>query len=118
LILLFAVLLVRLPFFIGPVIGGNAAYHARAAVVVLNGGLLYRGLPYTCPPLYAYTEALAIAILGNAGIGWKVTSQFYDLAIMVLVYLIVNRFSNRPNAVVAAALYGFRHCLSLQQVDL
>jgi uncharacterized membrane protein len=107
LVLLFVVLLVRLPFIIGPVIGEDAAYHARAAVVVLNGGLLYRDVPYTYPPLYAYTEALAIAILGNTGIGWKVTSQFYDLGIMVLVYLIVNRFSNRTNGTVAAALYGF-----------
>lgn len=74
---------------------------------MLDGGLLYRDVPYTYPPLYAYTEALAIALFGNSGLGWKATVQFYDLGIVVLVYLIVNRISNRNNALIAAALYGF-----------
>ncbi len=106
-LLLLVVLVVRLPLLFGGVSGGDAAYHARAAVTVLDGGLLYRDVPYTYPPLYAYTEALAIALFGNSGLGWKATVQFYDLGIVVLVYLIVNRISNRNNALIAAALYGF-----------
>jgi uncharacterized membrane protein len=106
-LLLLAVLAVRLPFLLGGVLGGDAAYHARAAVTVLNGGLLYRDVPYTYPPLYAYTEALAIGVLGNTGLGWKATAQIYDLGILVLIYLIVNRISNRNNALIAAAIYGF-----------
>jgi uncharacterized membrane protein len=102
-----AVLAVRLPFLFGGVLGGDAAYHARAAVTVLNGGLLYRDVPYTYPPLYAYTEALAIAALGNTSLGWKATAQFYDLASIVLIYLIVNQTSGRKNALFASALYGF-----------
>ena len=78
-LLLVAVVAVRLPFIFGGVLGGDAAYHARAAVTVLNGGLLYRDVPYTYPPLYAYTEALAIAVLGNTSLGWKATAQIYDL---------------------------------------
>jgi hypothetical protein len=64
-LLLIGVMFARLPFLLGGVLGGDAAYHARAAVTVLNGGLLYRDVPYTYPPLYAYTEALAIAALGT-----------------------------------------------------
>jgi uncharacterized membrane protein len=88
-------------------LGSDAAYQAHAAVTVLNGGLLYRDVPYTYPSLYAYTEGLAIAVLGNTSIGWKATAQFYDLCLMVLIYLIANRFSNRNNALIATALYGF-----------
>jgi uncharacterized membrane protein len=88
-------------------LGGDAAYQAHAAVTVLNGGLLYRDVPYTYPPLYAYTEALAIAVVGNVSLGWKATAQFYDLFLMVLIYLIVKRISNRNNALIATALYGF-----------
>ncbi len=106
-LLLLVVLVVRSPFLFDGVSGGDAAYHAQAAVTVLNGGLLYRDVPYTYPPLYAYTEALAIALFGNTGLGWKATAQFYDLGIVVLVYLIVNRISNKNNALIAAALYGF-----------
>jgi 4-amino-4-deoxy-L-arabinose transferase-like glycosyltransferase len=102
-----AVLAVRLPFILGGVFGGDAAYHARAAVTVLNGGLLYRDVPYTYPPLYAYTEALAIGLLGNTSLGWKATAQIYDLGSIVLIYLIVHRISNRNKALLAAGLYGF-----------
>ena len=102
-----AVAAVRLPFILGGVFGGDAAYHARAAVTVLGGGLLYRDVPYTYPPLYAYSEALAIGILGNTSIGWKATAQIYDFGSIVLIYLIVNRISNRKNALVATGLYGF-----------
>jgi uncharacterized membrane protein len=97
----------RLPFLLSPVLGGDAAYHARAAVTVLNGGLLYGDVPYTYPPLYAYTEALAIAMFGNTDFGWKVTAQMYDLGIVVLIFLIVSRISSRKKALVAAGLYGF-----------
>ena len=101
------VVAVRLPFLLGGVSGEDATYHAHAAVTVLNGGQLYRDVPYTYPPLYAYTEALAIAVLGNTSLGWKATAQFYDIGSIVLIYLIVNRISNRNNALLAAALYGF-----------
>ena len=106
-LLLLAVLAVRLPFLVGPVLGGDAAYHAQAAVTVLKNGLLYRDVPYTYPPLYAYTEAVAIAILGNTSLGWKAAAQIYDLGIIALIYIVVNRISNRNKALVAAALYGF-----------
>jgi uncharacterized membrane protein len=102
-----AVLVVRLPFLFGEVLGSDAAYHERAAVTVLNGGLLYRDVPYTYPPLYAYTEALAFELLGNTSLGWKATAQIYDLSSIVLIYLIANRVSGRKNGLFAAALYGF-----------
>jgi uncharacterized membrane protein len=106
-LILLAVFAVRSPLLFSDVLGSDASYQARAAETVLNGGLLYRDVPYTYPPLYAYTEALAIAVLGNTSLGWKATAQFYDLCLMVLIYLIANRFSNRNNALIATALYGF-----------
>jgi uncharacterized membrane protein len=106
-LLLLAVLAVRMPFIFGGVLGNDAAYQAHAAVTVLNGGLLYRDAPYTYPPLYAYTEALGIAVLGNSSLGWKATSQFYDLCSMILIYLIARRIFNRNKALIATALYGF-----------
>jgi uncharacterized membrane protein len=102
-----AVIAARLPFLVSPVLGGDAAYHARAAMTVLNGGLLYRDVPYTYPPLYAYTEALSIAALGNTNLGWKATAQAYDLGCVVLIYLIVSRQLGPNKGLVSAALYGF-----------
>jgi len=98
---------VRSPLIFGDVLGSDASYHARAAETVLNGGLLYRDVPYTYPPLYAYTEALAIASLGNTVIGWKATAQIYDFGTIILIYFIVNRISNRKNAAFSAIVYGF-----------
>ncbi len=106
-LLLSVVLATRLPFLLGDILGTDAAHHVQAAVTVLDGGLLYRDAQYNYPPLYAYTEALSIAVLGNNGIGWKATAQFYDLASIILIYLIANRTSGRKNALFAAALYGF-----------
>lgn len=106
-LVLLVVLAVRLPFLFGPVLGGDAAYHARAAQTVLNGGLLYRDIPYTYPPLYAYTEAFALGVFGDTSLGWKATAQFYDIASIVLIYLLVNRFAGRKNALFASTLYVF-----------
>ncbi len=97
----------RLPFLVSPVLGGDAAYHARAAVTVLNGGLLYRDVPYTYPPLYAYTEALSIAALGNTNLAWKATAQAYDLGCIILIYLLVSRQLGPNKGLASAALYGF-----------
>ena len=96
-----------MPFLLGEVQGGDAAYHARAAVVVLNGGLLYRDVPYTYPPLYAYTEALAIALLGNTSLGWRAVAQAYDIGSVVLIFFIASRIFGQKKAFFAAALYGF-----------
>jgi 4-amino-4-deoxy-L-arabinose transferase-like glycosyltransferase len=106
-LLLLAIVVVRVPFLLGEVLGGDAAYHARAAVVVLNGGLLYRDVPYTYPPLYAYTEALGIALLGDTSIGWRAVAQAYDIGSVVLIFLIVSRIFGQKKAFLAAALYGF-----------
>ncbi len=106
-LILLAIVAVRLPFFFSEVLGGDAAYHARAAVTVLNGGLLYRDVPFTYPPLYAYTEALSIAALGNTSIGWKAVAQLYDLGSVVLIFLITSRVFGQKKALFAAALYGF-----------
>ncbi len=102
-----ATIVVRLPFFFGDVEGGDAAYHARAAITVLNGGLLYRDVPYTYPPLYAYSEALSIALLGYTAVGWKAVAQFYDLGSVVLIYVIASKSSGRNKGLLAAGLYGF-----------
>jgi hypothetical protein len=91
----------------GEVLGLDAPYHARAALAVLDGGLLYRDVPFTYPPLYAYTQALAIALLGNTGIGWKAVAQAYDLGSIVLIWLIASRSFGRRAGLFAAALYGF-----------
>jgi uncharacterized membrane protein len=106
-LVLLAVVAVRLPFLLGGVYGGDAEYHARAAVTVLNGGLLYRDVSYTYPPLYAYTEAIAIAAMGNTDIGWKAVAQLYDLGSIVLIFLIASRIFGRNKGLLAAALYGF-----------
>ena len=105
-LLLAATVAVRMPFFLSGVQGADAAYHARAAVVILNGGLLYRDVPYVYPPLYAYTEALAIAIFGNTPIGWKAISQVYDLGSVVLIFLISSRIFDQKKAFFASLLYG------------
>jgi hypothetical protein len=39
-LIMLAIVAVRVPFLIGEVQGGDAVYHARAAVVVLNGGAI------------------------------------------------------------------------------
>ena len=83
--ILAGVLAACLPFLLGGVLGGDAAYQARAVVTVLNGGLLYRDVPFTYPPLYAYTEAAAIAVLGNVDIGWKAVAQINDIGSIVLI---------------------------------
>jgi uncharacterized membrane protein len=97
----------RLPFLLSGVLGGDAAYHARAAVAVLNGDLLYRDVPYTYPPLYAYTEALSIALLGDTSIGWKAVAQVYDIGSIILIYSIVSRSFGQKKGLISAALYGF-----------
>ena len=92
-LVLLAVVAVRVPFLLGGVLGYDAAYHSQAAVTILNGGLLYRDVPYTYPPLYAYTEAISIASFGNSsryGPG-KVVAQFYDIASIVLIYMLASR---------------------------
>ncbi len=106
-LLLLTVVIVRLPFLFGGILGNDVTYQAHAALTVLNGGLLYRDVPYTYPPLYAYTEALAIAIFGNTSLGWKATAQFYDVGSMVFIYLIASRISNRKNALIATVIYAF-----------
>ncbi len=98
---------IRLPLFLGPVLGGDAAYHARAAVTVLHGGLLYRDVPYTYPPLYAYTEAISIAVLGDTTVGWKATAQIYDLGSIILIFLIALQVFGEKKALFAAGLYAF-----------
>jgi len=105
-LLLAVIVAVRTPFFLSGVQGLDAAYHARAAVAVLNGGLLYRDVPYVYPPLYAYTEALAIAIFGNTLVGWKAISQVYDLGSVVLVFFISSRIFDQKKAFFASLLYG------------
>jgi uncharacterized membrane protein len=71
------------------------------------GGRLYHDVPYTYPPLYAYTEALAIGLLGNNFLGWRATAQVYDLGLIILIYLIVLRIFGQKKALFAVALYGF-----------
>jgi uncharacterized membrane protein len=105
-LILLAVFAVRSPLLFSDVLGSDASYQARAAETVLNGGLLYRDVPYTYPPLYAYTEALAISAFGNTSAGWKATSQIYDFGVIILIYLIVNRISSLKNAAFSAVLYG------------
>jgi len=106
-LILCAVFGARLPFLLGGISGGDAAYHARAAVTVLDGGLLYRDVPYTYPPLYAYTEALSIGLFGNTPIGWKAVPQIYDLGVVILIYLIASRSFGKKTGLLAASLYGF-----------
>ncbi len=108
--LLFAIIMVtavaiRLPLLFGPVLGEDAAYHARAAVTVLNGGFLYRDVPYTYPPLYAYTEAASIAVLGDTAVGWRMVPEVCDLGVIVLVFLIASRVFGLSKALVVAILY-------------
>jgi uncharacterized membrane protein len=105
-LVLLAALVVRVPFLLSGVYGGDAAYHARAAVTLLNGGLLYRDVPYTYPPLYAYTEAAAIATFGNTDLGWKATALIYDFGCAILVYLLASRLYGRNKGVLAAGVYG------------
>jgi uncharacterized membrane protein len=106
-LIILAVAAARLPFLAGDVLGSDAAYHARAATAVLHGDLLYRDVPYTYPPLYAYTEALSIAAFGNTTIGWKMIAQLYDLGVVILVYLLASRIHGEKAGLMAALLYGF-----------
>ncbi len=105
-VILVVTVAIRAPFLQNAVLGGDAAYHAHAAITVLNGGLLYRDVPYTYPPLYAYTEALSIAVFGDTTVGWKMVAQVYDLGSMVLIFLIGSRVSGRNKGLVAAVLYA------------
>ncbi len=85
----------------------DASYQARAAVTVLNGGLIYRDVPYTYPPPYAYSEAASIALMGNNAFGWKFVGQLYDFGSVVLIYLLASVVFGRNKGLLAAALYGF-----------
>lgn len=98
---------IRLPYFVGGVFGGDAEYHARAALTVLKGGRLYVDVPYTYPPLYAYTEALSIALFGDAQMVWKIVPLIYDLGCIIMIYLIARKIFGYRQSVIASLVYGF-----------
>lgn len=100
-------ILIRMPLLFVGIVGGDAANHAHAAQVILDGGLLYIDAPFAYPPLYAFTEALFFAVFGNSPLSWKVLVQIYDLGIIVLVYLIVATNSTKKQGLMAATLYSF-----------
>lgn len=105
-LLLFFVLGIRLPFILGGVFGSDAQYHARAALTILNGRRLYVDVPFTYPPLYPYTEALSIALLGDTQLGWKTVSQIYDFGSIAMIWLIARKSFGSRKGFLSALVYG------------
>jgi hypothetical protein len=81
-------LLCRLPIIFSEIHGNDAVYHAHAALTIIEGGQLYTDTPYTYPPLYAYTEAVTIVLLGDSILSWKATVELFDFGSVVLIYFI------------------------------
>lgn len=72
---------------------GDVYYFARAARTILAGGLIYRDVEWTYPPLYAYLMAPAMFILGDKSYAWKILPIIFHIATGILILKATRRWT-------------------------
>ena len=65
---------------------GDVYYIARASKEIIAGGLIYRDVEFTYPPVYAYLMAAAMLILGDNAYAWKILPIIFHLATGLLIF--------------------------------
>lgn len=112
-LLLAAILLVAFWFrahdllVIPPGLTHDEANHGREAIGILQGRLaLFFPLNYGSEPLYSYTVAGLMALLGRNLLALRLVAVFFNLGAVALTYGWARRALDRPAALLAAALMG------------
>ena len=69
-----------------PLTPSGDVYHlVEVSRTVLSGGLIYRDVEFTYPPVYAYLDALAMLVLGDNQYAWKIAPVIFHLCTAVLL---------------------------------
>jgi len=83
----------------------DEANHGREALGVLDGVyLFYFPLNYGSEPLYSYTVALSMALLGEGLLALRLVNVIFGVAAIAVTYLWAARAFDRPTALLGAAL--------------
>ena len=90
---------------IPPGLTHDEANHGREAIEVLAGIVrFYFPLNYGSEPLYSYTVAGSMALLGENLLALRLVNVFFNLFAIALAYLWVDRVFDRRTALVTAVL--------------
>jgi 4-amino-4-deoxy-L-arabinose transferase-like glycosyltransferase len=90
---------------IPPGLTHDEANHGREAIGILDGVLRYYfPLNYGSEPLYSYTVAAAMALLGENILALRLVNVVFGLAAIAVTALWARRAFDRPTALIAAAL--------------
>ena len=65
---------------------GDVYYFAKAARTILQGGLIYRDVEFTYPPIYAYLMAAVMLLLGDNSFALKFLPVAFHLATGVVIF--------------------------------
>ena len=83
----------------------DEANHGREAIGVLNGVFLYFfPLNYGSEPLYSYTVALFMALLGRGVLALRLVNVIFGTAVIAATYVWASPRLGRPVALLGAAL--------------
>ncbi len=83
----------------------DEANHGREAIGILDGVLRYYfPLNYGSEPLYSYTVAASMALLGENILALRLVNVLFGLAAIVLTAAWARRALDKPTALIAAAL--------------
>ena len=83
----------------------DEANHGREAIGILNGVFLYFfPLNYGSEPLYSYTVALFMALLGRGVLALRLVNVFFGTAAIAVTYVWASPRLGRPVALLGAAL--------------
>jgi hypothetical protein len=90
---------------IPPGLTHDEANHGREAIGILNGVFLYFfPLNYGSEPLYSYTVALFMTLLGRGLFALRLVNVVFGTAAVAVTYLWAKRWLGRPTALLGAAL--------------
>jgi 4-amino-4-deoxy-L-arabinose transferase-like glycosyltransferase len=90
---------------IPPGLTHDEANHGREAIGILNGVFLYFfPLNYGSEPLYSYTVALFMALLGRGLFALRLVNAIFGTAAVALIYAWAAPRLGRPTALLGAAL--------------
>lgn len=90
---------------IPPGLTHDEANHGREAIGILQGRLaLFFPLNYGSEPLYSYTVAGLMALLGRNLLALRLVTVFFNLGAIAVTYLWARRALGLPVALIAAAL--------------